>query len=294
MEISASLVKELRDKTEAGMMDCKKALIESKGDLEKAIDWLRKKGVVSAASKSGRIAAEGLIGIYNNNNGLASLVEVNSETDFVSRNKDFQEFVRNIAVTALKVNSDHASLLSSKYDDSNFTIEQKQADMISKIGENIVVRRSCNVSVKNGIVASYLHNSVSEDLGKIGVLVGIKAEKNTIDVGNIGKKIAMHIAASKPEVLDIKRLRKERVLRERNILTEQAEASGKPEPVIQKIVDGRIKKFYEEVVLLEQPWVMDTDMRVKDFLKLCSTELNMEITIEDFKFFVLGQGLENQ
>lgn len=287
--ISPASVKALREKTGAGMMDCKKALIETSGDVEEAIDWLRKKGLAAASKKAGRVASEGLVGVACAGN-VAAIVEVNSETDFVGRNQEFQAFVGKLANLVIK-NGDQ-DLLNMDYDSSQ-KVSDEVNRLISVIGENIQVRRAKQIIATN-VTSSYIHSSVAPSLGRIGVLVALKssADKNLLE--DLGKKIAMHIAASNPIALNIADVPADLLEREKSILEEQANASGRPKDVIAKMIEGRIKKYYEEVVLTEQPYIMDGKTKVSDMLKNASKECGHEIEIESFVKFVLGEGIEKE
>jgi len=291
MSITAQMVKELRIKSSAGMMDCKKALSETDGDMDAAIDWLRKKGLATASKKSGRIASEGLIGIYIEDNS-GSIVEVNSETDFVARNNEFQDFVSSVAKISLKNNGNLEGVLKTKYFDSEKKVQEILTDKIAKIGENMSLRRTEVLSVSNGIIAGYVHNSVNENLGKIGVLVSLESNADKSALKKLGKELAMHIAATAPSSISVNDLSPDIVERERRVLIEQAMSSGKPEEIAKKIVEGRLKKFYSEVVLLEQTFVMDGETKVIDAINKLSKELDTPIQIKHFIRFNLGEGIE--
>ncbi len=294
MSLNADLIKELREKSGAGIVDCKNALLQNDNDVEKSIDWLRKKGLSVAAKKSGRVAAEGLVGV-NIINNKACLIEINSETDFVSRNEQFQKFVRDCSKIAITTNGDLKDLLKSKFKDSENTVEDELTKNVATIGENLNIRRIEKINLDEpGIIVSYVHNSVSENLGKIGVILSLKsnADKNSLE--NIGKKIAMHIAASNPISLNLESLDPKIIDKEKQVLIEQAVSSGKSNEIAEKMVEGRIRKFCEEVVLLEQTFVIDGKSKIKDILKKYSTELGTEISIENFKMLILGQGIEVQ
>jgi len=289
--ISASLVKELRDKTGAGMMDCKNALNQCKGSIEESVDWLRKKGLAAAQKKSGRIATEGLIGLsIDNLNG--AIIEVNSETDFVARNETFQDFVKITAKLALSANGDINVLKTMKYPTTQRTVEEQLTDLVSTIGENISLRRLENISTSNGTLSSYVHSPLQEGVGKIGVLVSLQslAEKSKLET--LGKKLAMHIAASKPQAISQDDLNEEILARERVILTEQAKDTKRPDAIVEKIVTGRLQKFFEESCLLEQTYVMDNELKVSDAIELVEKEVGNKIDVTGFKVFVLGEGIE--
>jgi len=283
-DVSAALVKDLRDRTGAGMMDCKKALAESGGDMEAAVDWLRKKGLSAAAKKSGRVAAEGLVGVASAA-GAAAMVEVNAETDFVARNETFQTFVAQVAEAALAVGDDLAAIQAARLP-SNRTVAEELTQMVATIGENMTIRRAKRFAVPGGVVATYTHNTVRPGLGKIGVLVAIKGGSELDALETLGRQVGMHIAAAKPDVLDIGDVEPAALDREKSVLAEQARASGKPEAIIEKMVEGRIRKYYEEVVLLEQVWVHDGESRVRAVVKKAGAEL------VGFARFALGEGID--
>jgi elongation factor Ts len=289
--ITATTVKELREKTGAGMMDCKAALNETNGDMEAAVDWLRAKGLAKAAKKAGRVAAEGLIGLAAGANE-AVLVEVNSETDFVARNQKFQDLVRTIAVAALKAKGDVAKLADAKYGDGKATVAETIKEMIGAIGENMTLRRAAHLSTAKGAVASYMHNMIAPGLGKIGVIVALDSEGDAEQLKSFGRQVAMHIAAANPQAIDVESLDKTLVERERAVLTEQAKDSGKPANVIEKMVEGRLRKFYEEVVLLAQAFVHDPDMTVAKALEAAEKAAGAPIKITGFYRFALGEGVD--
>jgi elongation factor Ts len=284
-EITASLVKDLRDKTGAGMMDCKKALTEVSGDVEAAIDWLRKKGLAAAAKKSGRVASEGLIGVAQEAN-RAAMVEVNAETDFVARNPTFQTFVEEVAKIVLAVGDDLDKVKAAAFPGTGRSVAEETTHLIATIGENINVRRAKVLSVKNGVVATYVHSALKPGLGKIGVLAAVEGANAGEALHTLGRQIGMHVAATRPDALDISGVSPEALEREKNVLTEQAKASGRPDHVIAKMVEGRVQKFYEEVALLEQVWVHDGKSRVKDVVNGASA------TVTGFARFALGEGIE--
>ncbi len=289
--ITATTVKELRDKTGAGMMDCKAALNETKGDMEAAVDWLRAKGLAKAAKKAGRVAAEGLIGLAAKGKE-AALVEVNSETDFVARNETFQEMVRTIAADAVAAKGDIDKLANAKYGGGKATVADQVKEMIGSIGENMSLRRSAYLGVKQGTVASYMHNVLSPGLGKIGVIVALQSSGNEDALNAFGKQVAMHIAAANPQSINVGSLDPALIERERAVLTEQAKESGKPEAVIEKMVEGRIRKFYEEVVLLSQAFVHDPETTVEKALKNAEQSAGAPIEITGFYRFALGEGID--
>jgi elongation factor Ts len=286
-EITAGLVKELREKTGAGMMDCKRALTETGGALEDAVDWLRKKGLAAAAKKSGRVAAEGLIGIASVP-ARAAMVEVNAETDFVARNETFQAFVAAAAKVALQVGEDLAAIGAAAYPGTGRTVAEELTHLIATIGENMTIRRARVISVPQGAVATYMHAAVKPGLGKIGVLVGIEGSSELDALETLGRQVGMHVAAARPEALDINAVDPAALEREKSVLSEQARASGKPEAIIEKMVEGRIKKYYEETVLLEQVWVHDGESRVKAVLQKAGAKLH------GFARFQLGEGIEKK
>ena len=291
-EVTASLVKELRDKTGAGMMDCKNALVETNGNIEESIDWLRKKGISGAEKKSARVAADGVIAVSINTDA-AALVEINSETDFVSRNPDFQKFAKNISEIALLHGQTIDELKKAKYLDSGKSVEEALTDLIGLIGENIVLRRSSLLkNANNNIFSSYIHGQVNEGLGKIGVILSLESNIDSDKIKDLGKQIAMHIAASKPMAISSDDVDPEVIERERSILVEQAKDSGKPDNIIEKMVDGRISKFFSEITLLDQTWVIDGESKVSKIIQDLEKDLSCNILIKDFKYFVLGEGIE--
>jgi elongation factor Ts len=290
-EITAALVKELREKTGAGMMDCKKALTETGGDLEAAVDWLRKKGLAAAAKKSGRVAAEGLIGVTASG-PKGAMVEVNAETDFVARNDSFQDLVRGTAAAALEQGGDVEKVKTAKI--GGATVADKLTNLVATIGENMSLRRSTALAVKNGVVASYVHSAVAPGLGKIGVLVAIESTGDAGKLQALGKQIAMHVAAANPQSLSIDEVDPASLKRERDVLSEQAKASGRPANVIEKMVEGRLRKYYEETVLLEQLYVVDGESRVSAVVEKAAKEIGAPVTIAGFRRFALGEGIERK
>ena len=290
-EVTAALVKELRDKTGAGMMDCKRALAESEGDLETAVDWLRKKGLAAAAKKAGRVAAEGLIGVATRA-AAGAVVEVNSETDFVARNAVFQGFVRAVAGLALAGDGELESLKSAKLPESGRTVEEELTHLISTIGENLVLRRVERLSVKEGVVASYVHNALAPGLGKIGVLVALESTAPADKLLGLGRQLAMHVAAATPLYLDIASVPQSALDRERDVLREQARQTGKPESIVERMIEGRLRKFYEEVVLLEQIFVVDQETRIAKVVEAAAKEAGAPIRLAGFVRFSLGEGIE--
>jgi elongation factor Ts len=289
--ITATMVKDLRDKTGAGMMDCKAALAETKGDVEAAVDWLRTKGLAKAAKKAGRVAAEGLIGLAADAK-QAALVEVNSETDFVARNEAFQKLASGIAEAALQAKGDLDKLGKGKFPGGKATVADTLKELIGSIGENMSLRRTAYLAAKNGAVASYIHNAIAPGLGKIGVIVALESTGNPEAVKTFGRQVAMHIAFANPQSLDVDGLDKSVVERERAVLTEQAKESGKPAQVIDKMVEGRLRKFYEEVVLLAQPFVHDSETTVAKALEAAGKTAGAPIKITGFYRFALGEGID--
>jgi elongation factor Ts len=283
-DITAALVKELRDKTGAGMMDCKKALTEVSGDIEQAVDWLRTKGLAAAAKKSGRVASEGLIGVASAP-GRAAVVEVNAETDFVARNPTFQAFVEEVAKIALSVGDDIEKIKAAPFPGTGRTVADELTHLVATIGENMTIRRAKVLSVPSGEVATYVHGALKPGLGKIGVIVATAGQPGEA-LNLLGRQVGMHVAASRPDALDISSVSPEALEREKTVLTEQARTSGRPDNVIEKMVQGRVQKFYEEVALLEQVWVHDNKTRVKDVMK------NADASITGFERFALGEGID--
>ena len=292
-EITAAKVKELRESTGAGMLDCKKALVESNGDMDAAVDWLRKKGLASAAKKASRIAAEGLVAVYVEGN-KGAVAEVNSETDFVAKNELFQEYVADAAKVALMASGELCNMKTFHCPKCNKTFEERLTDLIAKIGENMTLRRAAMLQVNNGVIASYIHNSCGSNLGKIGVLVALESTADKTKLEELGKHIAMHVAASAPLFKDIASVDPAAVEHEKSIFAEQAKASGKPENIIEKMVEGRVRKYYEEVVLEEQAFIMDPDKKVKQVIADAAKELGTDIKLVDYVRFKLGEGLQKK
>jgi elongation factor Ts len=284
-EITAAMVRDLREKTGAGMMDCKKALVESGGDMEAAIDWLRKKGLSAAAKKSGRVAAEGLVGVASGPQ-VAAMVEVNAETDFVARNEMFQAFVAEVAGLALSVGDDVEALKAAAFPGKGHSTADELTRLIATIGENMTIRRAKLIRVESGTVATYVHSAVKPGLGKIGVLVGLEGESELSTLEQLGRQIGMHVAAARPDALDVSGVDPSALEREKAVLREQAATSGKPPAIIEKMIEGRIRKYYEEVVLLEQVWVHDGESRVKEVVKKAGGSLT------GFARFQLGEGVD--
>lgn len=292
MSISAAQVKELRDLTGAGMMDCKAALTETNGNMEEAVDWLRKKGISKADKKAGRTAAEGLIGV---DSGVreAAVVEVNSETDFVARNAAFQEIVANVAKVALAYGTTEA-VAAAKYPGSDKSVADTIKDAVGTIGENMGFRRSAKLTVPHGAVATYVHNAVADGLGKLGVLVAIETTGNEHAAHAFARQVAMHVAATNPMALTADQIDPAAVEREKAIFSDQARQSGKPEAIIEKMVEGRLRKFYEEVVLLKQAFVLNPDITVEKALKDAEKDIGAPAKITAYLRFALGEGIEKE
>jgi elongation factor Ts len=291
--ITAALVKELREKSGAGMMDCKKALTETNGELDAAIDWLRTKGLATASKKSGRVAAEGLVAVKASGT-TGAIVEVNAETDFVGRNEDFQNLVSSIATVVATEGGDLNAVKAAKFPGSEESVEETLTSKIATIGENMNLRRAQSLSVSNGAVASYVHNAVADGLGKIGILVALESEGDADRLIVLGKQIAMHIAATNPESISVDDLDPEIVERERTVLSDQARESGKPEEIIAKMVEGRINKFYQEVVLLKQTFVVDGENTVEKAIDLVAKEIGSPIKLTAMARFAVGEGIEKE
>ncbi|MDC3286828.1 translation elongation factor Ts [Alphaproteobacteria bacterium] len=285
-------MKELREKSGAGMMDCKKALNETNGDMDAAIDWLRTKGLAAAAKKSGRVASEGLVAISVSGT-LGALVELNSETDFVSRNDDFQTFAKTLSSLALTV-SDIEALKAMDYPNTGRTVAEELTHKIATIGENMSLRRMEKVSVESGAIVPYIHNATADGLGRIGVLVGLSSSADSAVLSGLGKQIAMHIAATTPASISVDDLDPEMVARERDVLIEQAKASGKPQEIAEKMVEGRLRKYYEEVVLLEQTFVIDGETKVGNVIEAAAKDAGADIKLTHFAHFILGDGIEKE
>ena len=290
-EIKASLVKELRQQTGAGMMDCKRALTEMSGDMDQSVDWLRRKGLAAAAKKAGRVASEGLVTLLVDGHSGA-LVEVNAETDFVARNEEFQGFSRKVARLALMCDGNIDHLKRFNYSESGLKVEEELVELVGRIGENMVLRRSGVVSVQEGVVGSYIHNSVKDGMGKIGVVVGLESSGEKDTLLELGRKLAMHICAAKPEAIERDGLDPNALSRERDVLRKQAKDSGKESEIIDKIVDGRLRKYYEEMVLKEQIFVVDGESRVDAIIDAVGKEIGAPIEVSGFLRFELGEGIE--
>ena len=290
-DITASMVKELRETTGAGMMDAKNALVENKGDMEAAVDWLRKKGLAKAAKKSGRTAAEGLIAITTSGN-KGAVIELNSETDFVARNEEFQAFVRKVAEKA--IDAKNVEDLAAKDFGNGKTVAENLTDLIAKIGENMTLRRSVKLEVSKGAVIGYMHSALGPNLGKIGVLVALESDAPAGKLEGVGKQIAMHIAAASPQFLDIASVDVSALERERNVLKEQAIAAGKTPEIAEKMVDGRLRKYYEEVCLVEQIFVIDGETKISTFLENAAKEAGSPVKITGYVRVQLGEGIEKE
>jgi len=284
-DITASMVKELREATGVGMMDAKKALVQNEGDMEKAVDWLRTQGLSKAAKKSGRTAAEGLVAIVTEGN-KGAVVEVNAETDFVARNEQFQGFVSKVAKLALNVNN-LDELKAADLDGKS--VEQTMTDLIATIGEHMALRRMERVNVTQGEIVGYVHGALADGLGKIGVLVGLESSADSNTLQTIGKQVAMHVAAANPQFLDKTSVSADVMERERTVLKEQAIASGKPAEIAEKMVEGRMRKFYQEICLVEQAFIMDTDKTVEQAVKDAG-----DIKVVAFQRVQLGEGIEKK
>jgi elongation factor Ts len=291
-EITAALVRELRETSGAGMMDCKRALTETEGNLQDAVDWLRKKGLAAAAKKAGRVAAEGLIGVATDATSGA-VIEVNSETDFVARNESFQRFVAEVARLGLTA-AGLDDLRARPMPGESKNVAEKLTQLIGTIGENLTLRRMAALSVKQGLICSYVHNAVAPGLGRIGVLVGLDSAADAGKLAPFGRQLAMHVAAASPQSLSIADVDPAALERERNVLSEQARASGRPEEIIAKMVEGRLRKYYEDVVLLEQLYVIDGESRVKAAIEKAGREAGAPIQVTGFVRLVLGEGVERE
>jgi elongation factor Ts len=290
-EVTAALVKELRDKTGAGMMDCKRALGDTGGDIESAIDWLRKKGLAAAAKKAGRVAAEGLVGVATAASAGA-MVEVNSETDFVARNELFQALVRTVSELAVHGDGTIDSLNAAPYPGTGRGVAEELTELVGRIGENLVLRRVARLTVGAGHVAAYVHNSLAPGLGKIGVLVALESSAGNDVLAPLGHQLAMHVAAANPLYLDIASVPAAALDREREVLRGQAEGSGKDAGIVERMVEGRLRKFYEETVLLEQVYVIDGESRVGRIVEAAAKAAGAPIKIAGFARFALGEGID--
>jgi elongation factor Ts len=292
-QITAALVKELREKSGAGMMDCKKALSENDGDIEAAMDWLRQKGIAKAEKKSGRVAAEGLVAVASN--GTAGVaIEVNSETDFVSRNEQFQTLVKGVVDVALANNGDYEATKNATFPGESHSVEAEVTEAIGTIGENMTFRRSTGLRVNNGVVATYIHNAVAPGLGKLAVLVALESDAGSSVLETLGKQLAMHVAATNPQSMTIDELSPEAVEREKAILIEQARESGKPENIIEKMIVGRMNKFYQEVVFVEQTFVIDGETVIKKVIENAAKAAGTDINLAGYVRLELGEGIEKE
>lgn len=292
-ELSAALVKELREKTGAGMLDCKKALTENNCDIEAAIDWLRTKGLASAAKKAGRVAAEGLVAVTASGNA-GSVVEVNSETDFVARNDQFQALAKDTVAAALAGAITDVEALKAAKLASGKTTTETITHLIATIGENMSLRRVATLKVGSGVVSSYIHSPVSPGLGKIGVLVALESTGDAAKLAELGKQLAMHIAAARPDALTTADLDQAKVEREKAIVEEQTKTSGKPAEIIAKMVEGRMRKYYEEVVLMEQTYVIDGETKIKQVIENAAKTVGAPVKLAAFIRYGLGEGIEKQ
>lgn len=291
-DITASMVKELREKSGAGMMDAKNALVENGGDMEKAMDWLRTKGLAKAAKKAGRTAAEGLIAVARAGS-KASVLEVNAETDFVARNQQFQDFAKKAAEISLGSESDISKLAATPYADGK-SVQETLSALIATIGENMSLRRTKTLSVSSGVVASYIHNAVSDGLGKIGVLVALESTGDAVKLETLGKQIAMHVAAANPTFLDSASVDPAVLEREKNVIRETAKEQGKAADIIEKMLEGRVRKYYEEVCLLEQVFIMDGETKISKVVENASKDIGAPVKLTGFARFQLGEGIEKE
>ncbi len=290
-EITASMVKQLRETTGAGMMDAKSALVENNGDIEAAVDWLRKKGLAKAAKKSSRTAAEGLVSIVTTGK-TGTVVEVNSETDFVARNEEFQGFVRKVTEKASSEAADLDALLAAKLDAK--AVSETLTDLVAKIGENMTIRRMQKLSVNDGVVVGYMHNAVAPNLGKIGVLIALESAGDKAKLEALGKQIAMHTAAAFPKFLKKEDVDAGTMEREKDVLREQAKAEGKPADIVEKMLEGRMRKFYEEICLLEQVFVMDGETKISKLLENAAKDVGAPVALTSYARVQLGEGIEKE
>ena len=290
-DITASMVKQLRDSTGAGMMDAKNALVENNGDMEASIDWLRQKGLSKAAKKSGRTAAEGLVAVAKSGTS-AAILEVNAETDFVARNQQFQGFVKK--AVELSMNSDSVETLANASYGDGKTVQETLTGLIATIGENMSIRRMAKLSVSQGVVATYIHNSIADGLGKIGVLVALESDADQAVLEMLGKQIAMHVAATNPAFLDTSAVDPAVLEREKNVIRATAKEAGKPDDIIEKMLEGRVRKFYEEVVLLEQTYVLDGESKVSKIIDDAAKEHGKSVKLTGYIRFQLGEGIEKE
>ena len=293
--ITAALVKQLRDRSGAGMMDCKKALTETAGDMEAAVDWLRTKGLAAAAKKAGRVAAEGLVATAVSQDGRrGSVIEVNAETDFVARNDMFQDFVRQGASLALDCGGDIEALAAMPYPGTSGSVGERLTGLVATIGENLQLRRSHCLAVESGIVASYVHSAAAPGLGKIAVIVALESRGDGGKLRDLGKQLAMHVAASRPEAVSVDSLDPDLVERERAVLAEQARESGKPDSIVDRMVEGRLRKYFQEVVLMEQVFVIDGESRISQVLERSAADLGAPVRVAGFVRYGLGEGIEKK
>ncbi len=291
--ITPAMVRELRERTGAGMMDCKNALNETGGSVENAVDWLRKKGLAAAAKKAGRTAAEGLVGVCTKGTAGA-VVEVNSETDFVARNEAFQKFVSTVTELAGEAGGNISALQEAAYPGKGHNVAEELTNLVTSIGENMLLRRSAALSVSRGVVVDYIHNVANPGLGRIGVLVALESSGDTEKLGELGKQVAMHVAAAHPQSCSIEELDPNIVERELTLQREQAAASGKPPEVVEKMVEGRMRKFYEQVVLMEQIFVIDGERKVRQVVEDAAKDIGAPVELKGFVLFALGEGIEKK
>ena len=292
-QITAALVKELRDKSGAGMMDCKKALSENDGDIEASMDWLRQKGIAKAEKKSGRVAAEGLVAVASNGTtGVA--VEVNSETDFVARNEQFQALVKGVAGVALENDGEFEATHGATYPGTSHSVDAEITEAVGTIGENMNFRRSAGLSVSSGVVSTYIHNAVAPGLGKLAVLVALESDADAGVLEALGKQLAMHVAATNPQAMTIDEMSAEAVEREKAVLIEQARESGKPDNIIEKMIVGRMNKFYQEVVFVEQTFVVDGETKVSKVIENAAKDAGTDIKLTGYVRLELGDGIEKE
>lgn len=292
MAISAKEVKDLREKTGAGMMDCKKALVETGGEIDAAVDWLRKSGMAAVAKKASRVAAEGLVAVASDGNRAAT-IEINAETDFVARNEQFQSFVATAAGIALELGGDVAAITAAAMPDGG-TLGDALTSLIANIGENMSVRRAATLRVENGVVASYVHNAAAPNLGRIAVLVALDSKGDAEKLSALGRQLAMHVAAAAPQWTDIADVDQAVLERERTFLADQAKDSGKPDDIIAKMVEGRMRKFYQEHVLLEQVFVVDGESKIRKVVEAAEEDVGAPVRLTGFVRFVLGEGIERK
>lgn len=292
-EVTPALVKALREKTGAGMMDCKKALTETGGDLEAAVDWLRKKGLAAAAKKAGRVTAEGLVGVAIKG-AVGAVVEINTETDFVARNVTFQAFVKTVADLAADSEGERERILAASYPGTDRTVADEITHLIATLGENISLRRAAALSADSGVLAQYVHNALAPGLGKIGVLVALDSHGDKEKLAALGKQLAMHVAAASPLAVSREDLDPALLDREREVFAAQARASGKPDNIVEKMVEGRLRKFYEDAVLLEQTFVIDAESKIAEVLKRAAGDVGAPVAVTGFVRFALGEGVERE